>query len=117
MHNIRFREWEQQLHAFATSEKRQLWWHPALIKWCLNFKLRSSNTYRTLRESGVLFNPSERILRDYTHWIKSGSGFNVDVDKQLCEQAQLDRYPEYQKYVCLLFDEVNSREDLIYDKH
>ena len=25
--------------------------------------------------------------------------------------------PEFQKYVCLLFDEVRIKEDLVYDKH
>ena len=65
----------------------------------------------------MLVLPSGRTLRDYTHGIKSGLGFSVDVDKRLCEQSQLDRCPEYQKYVCLLYDEVKVREGLLYDKH
>ena len=69
--------WEQQLNALSATNHRQLRWHPALIKWCLNLKLRSSSTYRALRESGILVLPSERTLRDYTHWVQAGYGFSL----------------------------------------
>ena len=49
--------WEQQLHALETTDRQQLRWHPALIKWCLDLKLRSSSSYRVLHESGVLVFP------------------------------------------------------------
>ena len=29
----------------------------------------------------------------------------------------IETIPEYQKYVCLVFDEVKIKEDLVYDKH
>ena len=109
--------WGQQLHALAATDRRQLRWHPALIKWCLNLKLRSSSSYRALRKSGVLVLPSERTLRDYTHWIESGSGFMAKVDQQLIETAKVNTIPEFQKCVCLIFDAVKVKEDLVYDKN
>ena len=35
-------------------------------------------------------------------------------DKQLCRDAKIDTIPEHQKYVCIVFDEVKVKEDLIY---
>ena len=67
--------WEEQVKALSKSDSRQIKWHPALIKWCLHLKFISSGAYHSLRSSGVITLPSERTLRSYTHWIKSGIGF------------------------------------------
>ena len=107
--------WDQQLMAMKTKESRQVRWHPMIIKWCLKLKFLSSRAYGTLRS--VLTLPSDRTLRDYTHWIDSSPGFHADVDKQLVEEAKVKTCPDFQKYVCLLFDEVRIKEDLVYDKH
>ena len=61
--------------------------------------------------------PSERTLRDYTHFVKSKPGFNPGIDEQLRREANIDSIPEFQKYVCLVFDEIKVKEDLVYDKH
>ena len=107
--------WDQQLMAIKSKERRQVRWHPMIIKWCLNLKFMSSRAYGALRS--VLSFPSERTLRDYTHWIDSTPGFHADVDKQLMEEAKVKTIPDFQKYVCLLLDEVRIKEDLVYDKH
>ena len=65
----------------------------------------------------MLVLPSERTLRDYTHWINPDPGFTEAVDKQLMDEAQIQTLPDFQKFVCLLFDEVRIKEDLVYDKH
>jgi hypothetical protein len=88
-----------------------------MIRWCLNLKLKSSGAYGALRSSGVLVLPSERTLRDYTHWIKADSGFVNAVEKQMMDEVKMDSLPEFQKFVCLLFDEVRIKEQLVYDKH
>ena len=61
--------------------------------------------------------PSKRTLRDYTHFVKSKPGFNPGIDEQLRREANIDSIPEFQKYVCLVFDEIKVKEDLVYDKH
>ena len=61
--------------------------------------------------------PSERTLRDYTHWVEAASGFSEDVDRQLMKEAKIKSIPDFQKYICLVFDEVRIKEDLVYDKH
>ena len=46
--------WEQQLQALKVSNKKNVRWHPALIKWCLHLKFKSSSAYEVLRSTGVL---------------------------------------------------------------
>ncbi len=88
-----------------------------MIRWCLSLKLLSSGSYNALRSSGVVVLPSERTLRDYTHFVKAKPGFSPGIDKQLCREANIDSIPEHEKYVCLVFDEVKVKSDLVYDKH
>jgi hypothetical protein len=109
--------WNQQLQAKQVKDHRQMRWHPALIKWCLSLKMLSSSSYRALRSSGILVLPSERTLRDYTHWMKSDPGFSDSVDRELVKEAKIDHVADFQKHVCLVFDEVRIKEDLVYDKH
>ena len=109
--------WDQQLEALKVRDKRQVRWHPMMIRWCLSLKLLSSASYSALRSSNLLVLPSERTLRDYTHFIKAKPGFHPGIDEQLYREAKIDSIPEYQKYVCLVFDEVKVKEDLVYDKH
>ena len=72
--------WDQQAQAASKLDGRQMRWHPAMVRWCLNLKLLSSNTYYALRTSGFMQLPCERTLRDYTHFIKSKSGFQMEVE-------------------------------------
>lgn len=76
----------------------------------------SSSSYTALRSSGLLKLPSERTLCDYTNWMKAKPGFQPQVDVQLMEEAKLSTIPEYQKYVCIVFDEVKIKEGLVFDK-
>ena len=87
------------------------------IKWCLNPKLMSSSAYSALRTSSILTLPSERTLHDYTHFIKPDVGFSNEVDHQLLKEARLESARKSERYVCLKFDEVKAKEDLVYDKH
>ena len=108
--------WEEQKKARQLKSSKQMRWHPMLIKWCLKMKLTSSAAYSAFRSSGLLMLPSERTLRDYTHWMKAKPGFQIEVDRQLIEKAKLDTIPDYKKYVCIMFDEVKVKEGLVYDK-
>ncbi len=109
--------WDQQFQSAQLNDARQMRWHPTMIKWCLNLKLLSSAAYHSMRTSGFMKLPSERTLRDYTHFFKSKSGFQVEVDQMLKKEAQLDSIPDWKKYVVLLFDEMKVKESLVYDKH
>ena len=59
--------WKEQLKYNVLADKRGMEWHPMIIKRCIFLKSKSSGTYETLRKSGFVKLPSERILFDYTH--------------------------------------------------
>ena len=84
-------------------------WHPMMVRWCLNLKLLSTSCYHALRTS-------KRTLRDYTHYVKSRSGFQDDIDDDLAKEANIKELPEYKKYIVLLIDEMKIKESLVYDK-
>lgn len=109
--------WEQQMKAASVKDARAMRWHPLMVKWCLYLQHKSSGAYELLRESGVIKLPSQRTLKDYTHYIQAAPGFSPKVDQQLMEAAELATCPEFKKYVFLLLDEMHVKEDLVYDKH
>ena len=84
---------------------------------CLNIKLISGAAYHALRTSGFIQLPSERTLRDYTHFFKSAPGFHSDLNEQLKKEAVIESLPESQRFVALLIDEMKIKEDLVYDKY
>ena len=81
-----------------------------IIKWCLSIKLRSSSSYNALSNSGVLVLPSDRTLRDYTHFVKAQAGFSPEMGKQLQRKAKFDSIPLYHRNFCLVFDEVRPQK-------
>ena len=108
--------WAQQQAAAKCSTSSSMRWHPLMIKWCLIIRHLSSHAYETLRTSGCLTLPSQRTLRDYTHYADIKSGFSVEVDRQLIDAAQIRTSDERRKCVVLLLDEMHIREDLVFDK-
>ena len=109
--------WEQQLQATRVSNMKQMRWHPVMVKWCLNLKLLSSSSYHALRTSGFMHLPSERTLRDYTHYVKARSGFQDDIDGDLKREANIQELPDWKKHIVVLIDEIKIKENLVYDKH
>ncbi|KAH3727461.1 hypothetical protein DPMN_053397 [Dreissena polymorpha] len=70
-------------------------------------------------ESVLVNLPSSRTLYDYSHFLKSELGFQADVLQLAKKEAEKTGLydAEWRKNVGLLFDEINIREDLGYDKH
>ncbi len=102
--------WDQQLSANRVKNVKRMRWHPTMIKWCLHLKFMSTACYNAIRTSGLISLPSERTLRDYTHWIKAGVGFSAEVDAQLVKEAQLSEVKD--RYVVLVWDEMKINSDL-----
>ena len=75
---------------------------------------RSSGAYEALFDSGCIRLPSQRTLRDYTHYIKASTGFSSEVDEMIMKAAKVESCPEC---VILVLDEMHIREDLGFDKH
>ena len=110
--------WKEQLKAASVKDPRQVRWHPLVIRWCLNLKLMSSSAYHATRTAGFIKLPSERTLRDYTHYFKHQSGYQLEVSKQLRMQkkAKVKDLPENKRHVSLILDEMKIRENLVYNK-
>ena len=109
--------WDQQFQAAKASDARQMRWHLCMIRWCLNLKLLSSAAYHSIRTSGFIKLPSERTLRDYTHYIKSEAGFSAELDQVLADEFHVEDLPEWKRYVVLVLDEMKVKESLVFDKN
>ena len=108
--------WDQQTKALQAKSASGMRWHPLMIKWCLHLRHLSGSGYEALRKSGCITLPSQRTLRDYTHFATATSGFSCDVDRQLIDVTEIASSPEWKKSVVLLMDEMHIREDLVYNK-
>ena len=107
--------WNQQMKNLALKDKRQIRWHPLLIRWALYLHHKSSGAYETLRKSGIITLPSSRTLRDYRHFTQTMPGFSTIADMQLQELMQ-QKKSHLAKYVFILIDEMHLKEGLVYDK-
>ena len=82
--------WEQQQQSLQLKGARSMRWHPLIIKWCLYLRHLSGKAYDTLRSSGYIRLPSQRTLRDYTHYVSVATGFSSAVDQQLMCAADVE---------------------------
>ena len=55
-------------------------------------------------------------MNKYTGFASSGSGFNVEIIKRLCEDSDITNMKRLEKQVILLFDEMNIKPGLVYSK-
>ncbi len=94
--------WDQQLQASSLKDARSMRWEPMMICWCLYLRHLSTGAYETLRSSGALKLPSQRTLRDFTHFTQATSGFSSEVDRQLMDLASIGTCPEREKFVVIL---------------
>ena len=107
--------WDQQKQASLLKNAKSMRWHPIFIKWCLYLRHLSGKSYEMLRNSGCIKLPSQRTLRDYTHYITTTIGFSTEVDKNLLDVAFLSK--DINRYIFLIMDEVHIKNELVYDKH
>ncbi len=82
----------------------------------LEYQTCSSTAYEAIRDSGFMSLPSSRTLRDYTHHIKSSTGFLPEVTEQLSNEIKVDSLKLYEKHVALCWDEMRIKENLVYDQ-
>ena len=72
-------------------------WHPLFIRWCISIMLCSPKMYNVIRESGLILLPSQRTLKDYTHWFKPQVGFQNESFQQLYEDFKVSELNEAQR--------------------
>ena len=75
--------WDQQEKAASLKNSKSMRWHPLFIRWCLYLRHLSGEAYEMMRNSKCIYLPSQRTLRDYTHYTTTTTGFSAEVDKQI----------------------------------
>ena len=98
-----------------TVPKRQMRWHPLVIKWCLRSFTKSHAAYEDLRNSGFLRLPSGRLLSDYKNFSSPRSGWQTSTIKAMKEKYEKTKYSKRGQVGRLFFDEVKIKEGLVFD--
>ena len=104
---------DHQMQYTAPKKKSSTRWHPAIIRWCLYIRSKSSKAYDGLRRCLAL--PSQRTLHDYSSYTESGVGFHHQVLEQLMDEAERKGLynSEAKQYVGIVQDEVRIKQDLV----
>ena len=105
--------WDQQALYNQLSDKRQMRWHPMVMRFALNLKYLSTSAYRAVHQSGLLHLPSQRTLSDYTHWSEPHSGVQLEFIEELCRQLQDVKT----KHCTISMDEMKIKSGLVFNKH
>ena len=108
--------WNQQKKYHSLKDKRQIRWHPLVIRFALNLKYLSTSGYRAVRQSGLISLPSERTLSDYTHWTKPNSGVQLEFVEELKNRLETE-VPSKNYHCAISVDEMKIKSSLVFDKH
>ncbi len=84
-------------------------WDRTIIQSMLSLWIRSPVAYRQLRESNLLFLPSEQLLQKYKNCYSSGPGINNDTLQWMSNEASKHNYGTSGG---LLIDEMSIQEDI-----
>ena len=108
--------WDQQRQYFQLSNKRQMCWHPLVIRFAMNLKYLSTSAYRAVQQSGFLRLPSERTLSDYTHWSSAHTGVQFGFIEHFKAMAESEIKAPQQKVCALSMDEMKIKSGLVFSK-
>ena len=106
--------WQEQKKIFSRTEKGARF-HPEIIRFCLSLSIRSPSVYEELRNTGILRLSSRRTLRSYKNFIRPKTGFCDKVLNELTKKTK--DHSGAQRYVCVVFDEMKIKSNLVFDKH
>lgn len=102
----------EQLKLLKGNNSRPRKWHPAIIQWCLYMKAKSPTSYRALKQ--VITLPSTSTLINYSKHLAATSGFTEEILVEMRTKINLDHLEDHQKYFSLILDEIQIKEDLIF---
>ena len=112
--------WEEQQKYLSKPSTKGIRYHPMIICYCLGLAAKSPAVYDEIRfdgknNTGFVFLPNRRRLRDYKNYIRPQQGFNKDVIAEL--KNIVETFSPIEKFVIILMDEMKVQENLIWDKH
>ena len=108
--------WEQQKQYNSLRDKRQMRWHPIIVRFALSLRYASTSAYRAVTKCGFLSLPSERTLRDYTHWCSVHNGIQVPFIQQMKKELDRQGIVGTKRVLCLLMDEMKIKSGLVFSK-
>lgn len=114
--SVQFILWEEQKKYNALKDKRQMRWHPLVIRFALSLKYASTAAFQQVTKLGFLALPSERTLRDYTHWCTIKTGVQAPFIDQLKHAIKEEKITGDKKQFCLLMDEMKIKSGLAFSK-
>ena len=106
--------WEQQQHYNQLKDKRQMRWHPLIIRFALNLKYISSNAYRAV--GNFLALPSKRTLSDYTNVMSVETGLSCTLIERMKRDMKFESCTASEKLVGIMMDEVKIKSGLVFNK-
>ena len=108
--------WEEQQKYNSLRDKRQMRWHPLVIRFALNLKYMSTSAYRAVHQSGIISLPSQRTLSDYTHWASAHSGVQIEFVEHLKSLFESEVKLPQQHQCALSMDEMKIKSGLVFSK-
>ena len=110
--------WQEQIKYKNVRRKQQMRWYPLIIRFALNLLYSSRAAYHAVTTSGFLSLPSERTLRDYSHWCEVQNGVHFDFIKQAQKTLQQEGVDarDSEQFV-LLLDEMKIKSGLVFNKN
>ena len=108
--------WDQQMKYNSLKHKRQMKWHPLVVRFALNLKYISSTAYRALRQGGIVNLPSERTLSDYTHWASVHSGVQIEFIEHFKRMLENEVSSSELRLCAISMDEMKIKSGLVFNK-
>lgn len=108
--------WEHQMTYNQLKDKRQMRWHPLVLRFALNLKYMSTSAYRAVRQSGIINLPSERTLSDYTHWVSAHSGVQIEFIEHFKHMMESDVSPSEKHQCAVSMDEMKIKTGLVFSR-
>ncbi|KAK3924845.1 Transposable element P transposase [Frankliniella fusca] len=105
-----------QKDALCAKDKRGLRWHPMMIRIALKLHSISPGAVEFLRDSQIMYLPSDRRLYDYSHFIDPQEGVQGEIIQQVLEKIKSHGSEEHYCYVNLMCDEMHIRSGLVTKK-
>lgn len=107
--SVQYILWEEQKKYNALKD-------PLVIRFALSLKYASTAAFQQVTKLGFLALPSERTLRDYTHWCSIKAGVQAPFINQQKRAIKEEKFTEDKKQFCLLMDEMKIKSGLAFSK-
>ena len=105
---------QQQKKYNMVRNKKNMRWHPVMIRFALSIKYQSTAAYNTLGKFFKL--PSSRLLRDYTHYVKFKTGTDADIIDCFKKEVTNEGFQFDGLKIGLLIDEIKVKSGLVFHK-